>query len=93
MHVHPDRPPVRPPSVGLTAMPLLFARYVAGQIDDPFWDQFMSVLDANGTPAEERVALATFFNDAVAELGPDGVKMPVEAEVKELIEEVRRGAA
>ena len=92
MPMHPDRSPMRPPSAGLTAMPLLFARYVAGQIADPFWDQFMNVLDANGTPAEERVALAAFFNDAFAELGPDGVKMPVEAEVKELIEEVRRGA-
>lgn len=89
MHPHPDRQPVRPPSHGLTAMPLLFARYVAGQIDDPFWDQFMQVLDANDTPPDERLALAAFFNDAFAELEPSAVKLPRHGEVEELLREIR----
>lgn len=89
MQRHPDRHPVRPPSLGLTAMPLLFARYVAGQIEDPFWDQFMQVLDANDTPADDRLALAAFFNDAFAELEPSEVKLPRHGEVEELLREVR----
>lgn len=69
-------------------MPILFARYVAGQIDDPFWDQFMQVLDANETPPAERMALAAFLNDAFFDLGPDAVKMPRSEEMKELLAEV-----
>ena len=69
-------------------MPILFARYVAGQIDDPFWDQFMQVLDANETPPAERLALAAFLNDAFFDLGPDTVKMPRSEEMKELLAEV-----
>ena len=69
-------------------MPILFARYVAGQIDDPFWDQFMQVLDANETPPAERLALAAFLNDAFFDLGPDTVKMPQAKEINELWAEV-----
>lgn len=69
-------------------MPLLFARYVAGQIDDPFWDQFMQVLDANETPPAERLALAAFLNDAFFDLGPGSVKIPHSKEIKELLAEV-----
>ena len=69
-------------------MPLLFARYVAGQIADPFWDQFMQVLDANETPPAERLALVAFLNDAFFDLGPDSVKMPQTEEMKALLAEV-----
>lgn len=69
-------------------MPILFARYVAGQIDDPFWDQFMQVLDANETPPAERMALAAFLSDAFFDLGPDTVKMPRSEEMRELLAEV-----
>ena len=71
----------------MTAMPALFARYVAGQIDEPFWDQFMQVLDANDTPPADRLALAAFFSDAFADLGAD-VQIPPFAEVQELLSEV-----
>lgn len=75
----------RPAAAHMTAMPLLFARYVAGQIDEPFWDQFMQVLDANGTPPDERLALAAFFNDAFAELEPTDVKIPAFSEVQDVL--------
>ncbi len=76
------------PATPLAPMPLLFARYVAGQIDDPFWDQFMQVLDANETPPAERLALAAFLNDAFFDLGLDSVKMPQSEEMKALLAEV-----
>ena len=76
------------PAQPLAPMPILFARYVAGQIDDPFWDQFMQVLDANETPPAERMALAAFLNDAFFDLGPDSVKMPRSEEMRELLAEV-----
>ena len=69
-------------------MPLLFARYVAGQIDDPFWDQFMQVLNVNETPPAERLALAAFLNDAFFDLGPDSIKMPQSKEMRTLLVEV-----
>ncbi len=76
------------PAAPLAPMPSLFARYVAGQIADPFWDRFMKVLDANDTPPAERLALAAFLNDAFFELGLDTIKMPQSDEVKELLAEV-----
>ena len=72
----------------LAPMPVLFARYVAGQIDDPFWDRFMQVLDANDTPPAERLALAAFLNDAFFDLGLDTMNMPESNEVKKLLAEV-----
>ena len=76
------------PTAPLAPMPSLFARYVAGQIADTFWDRLMQVLDANDTPPEERLALAAFLNDAFFELGLDTIKMPQSDEVKELLAEV-----
>lgn len=76
------------PATPMAPMPLLFARYVAGQIDDPFWDRFMQVLDANDTPPAERLALAAFLNDAFFDLGLDIIKMPESGEVKDLLAEV-----
>lgn len=83
MQPHPDRPP----AARMAAMPILFARYVAGQIEEPFWDQFMQVLDANDTPPEERLALAAFFSDAFASLGPN-VNIPKFDEVRALLADV-----
>ncbi len=76
------------PAAPLSPMPLLFARYVAGQISDPFWDQFMKVLDANDTPPAERLALAAFLNDAFFDLGPETVTMPKSVEAQDLLSEV-----
>lgn len=85
MQTNVDRHPVS----RLPAMPQLFVRYVAGQIEDPFWDQFMQVLDANETSPEERLALAAFFNDAFSELEPDTVKASAHAEIHEMLAEVQ----
>lgn len=76
------------PATPLAPMPLLFARYVSGQIQDPFWDQFMQVLDANETPPAERLALAAFLNDAFFDLGIDTINMPKSEEMRELLAEV-----
>ncbi len=76
------------PAAPLAPMHSLFARYVAGQIADPFWDRFMKVLDANDTPPAERLALAAFLDDAFFDLGLDTIKMPHTHEVKELLAEV-----
>lgn len=84
MQSHASFRPVMP----LAPMPVLFARYVAGQIDDPFWDRFMQVLDANDTPPAERLALAAFLNDAFFDLGLDTMTMPESNEVKKLLAEV-----
>lgn len=65
----------------VTAMSLLFARYVAGQIADPAWVQIMSILDSDDTSAEERVALANFISDAYQDLGPTEVEVPKADEV------------
>ena len=85
MQPHPDRPPV----ARLSPMPLLFARYVAGQITDPFWRRCMQILDDTATPKDERLALAAFLNDAFAELSPDAVEMPKTGEVKDLLADAR----
>lgn len=43
----------------------LFARYVSGQIEEPLWTRFMQALDNTEGQPSERMALATFLNDAV----------------------------
>lgn len=69
-------------------MPMLFARYVAGQIDDPFWDQVMQVLDVTETPPSDRMALAAFLSDAFSDLEPDAIKMPGTEEMVDLLADV-----
>ncbi len=69
----------------VTAMSLLFARYVAGQITDSAWDEIMDLLDAEETTMEERVALANFISDAWQDLGPDEVKVPGIEEVRDFV--------
>lgn len=69
----------------VTAMSLLFARYVAGQIADPAWGQIMSILDSADTSTEERVALASFISDACNDLGPSEVEVPKVEEVHDIV--------
>lgn len=76
----------------VTAMSYLFARYVAGQITDPAWDEIMDLLDAEETTMEERVALANFISDAWQDLGPDEIKVPRVEEVKDLVTLTRMAA-
>ncbi len=45
----------------------LFARYLAGEIEESLWSSIMSALDARETSHAERMALVTFLNDATSE--------------------------
>lgn len=69
----------------LSALSLLFARYVAGQITEPAWKQISSIFDAGLVSADERVAFASFISDACSELGPDSVKVPRPEEVEDVL--------
>lgn len=71
-------------------MPHLFARYIAGQITERAWRAFTEVMDSLESAAEERVALADFFHDAIEELGLDAVKLPRRQEAEEVVAAVRR---
>jgi hypothetical protein len=78
-------------SLSATRMPLLFARYVAGQISEKTWQAFTEVMDAIEA-SEERVALAAFLDDAIADLGTDAIKLPKQAEVESVVKSVRWAA-
>ena len=69
----------------VTAMSLLFARYVAGQIADPAWGQIMSIFDSSDASSEERIALASFISDACSDLGPSEVEVPKVEEVYDFV--------
>jgi hypothetical protein len=45
----------------------------------------MSILDADHTTMEERVALASFISDACSEVGPESVKVPMPNEVQDFV--------
>lgn len=63
----------------------LLLRYIAGQIEDAPWRQFMQAVDAEGATTQERVALAAFVHDLVADHGPDGLKLPDSAEIQDVL--------
>lgn len=73
----------------LSTLPFLFRRYVAGQITQTSWEQFMQLFDAETITTEERVALAAFFSDALAEQASQEVKWPKLDEVEELLGHAR----
>lgn len=68
-------------------MPLLFARYVAGQISDATWSAFSEIVDAFDT-SDERTALIAFFNDAIEELGLDAIKLPARSEAESVVQAI-----
>ena len=45
----------------------LFARYIKGEIEEPLWKRFLSMLDAIETQPQERMALIAFMNDFLIE--------------------------
>jgi hypothetical protein len=75
-----------------TRMPLLFARYVAGQITEASWRAFSDVIDALDASSEERIALMAFFNDAIEDLGVDAVKLPRPKEAETVVATARWAA-
>lgn len=64
------------------ALPLLFARYVAGQIAQSQWDAFADAFDEADASADERAAFASFYLDASA---VEEVKMPRPGEVEAML--------
>lgn len=69
----------------LSALSLLFARYVAGQINDSNWERIMRVFDTGEASPDERVAFANFISDVCIELGPEAVNVPQPEEVDEML--------
>ena len=69
------------------ALPLLFARYVAGQIAQAQWDAFADALDEADASADERAAFASFYLDA-SETGEE-IKLPKPNEVEDLLGAMR----
>ena len=47
----------------------LFARYLAGQIEESVWKRFLSVLESFESNPSERSALIAFFDDIFAGTG------------------------
>lgn len=72
-----------------SALTTLLTRYVNGQIGPSYWDQLMSIFDASDVTAQERLAMATFFDDVIGEAGPDAVKIPLIQEATDLLGETR----
>ena len=69
----------------LSALSLLFARYVAGQINEAAWQQLSNVFDAGVASLDERDAFAYFVSDAYNELGPEALKVPHLDEVEAML--------
>lgn len=74
---------------GRSSFPVLLARYVQGDINDSMWKRLMTLLDADGVTEPERMALARFVNEVVAENGQKSLFVPREEEVKDLLSETR----
>ena len=71
------------------SLSLLFARYVRGEIGDTIWANLMRLLDDGDVTTAERLALARFMNEVVAEGGPSALFVPVEAEARSLLGDTR----
>lgn len=69
------------------ALPLLFARYVAGQIAQAQWDQFADAFDEADASADERIAFARFYLEATVD--GEEIKLPKPNEVEELLGAMR----
>lgn len=69
------------------ALPLLFARYVAGQIAQAQWDAFADALDEADASADERAAFASFYLEASAT--GEEIKLPKPNEVEDLLSAMR----
>lgn len=71
-------------------LPSLFARYLTGEITDSSWRRIMSVLDEAAATEHERVALASFLNDAWVDLGPEEIEVPALRDVEDLVSMTRQ---
>lgn len=71
------------------SLSLLFARYVRGEIGDTIWSRLMQLLDDDDVTRTERLALARFVNEVVAEGGPAALLVPMEDEARALLGDIR----
>lgn len=78
-------PPRSETALTLSTLPFLFRRYVTGQINQTSWEQFMHLFDAEAITSDERVGLAAFFRDALAEMESEEMEWPALGEVEELL--------
>ena len=60
------------PSISLS---MLFARYVRGEIGDAIWSRLMLLLDDGDVTGAERLALASFVGELIAEAGPSALAL------------------
>ena len=74
---------------GTSSFPVLLARYMHGDIPDTMWTRLMRLFDADGVTAPERMALARFVNELVAEGLDKSLQVPREEEVKDLLDDTR----
>lgn len=72
-----------------SALTLLLARYVSGQFSRQAWTQLMTLLDLNDMTAQERLALAMFFDDVMDEADQGSLKVPAIEEAEALLTEIR----
>ncbi len=72
-----------------SALPMLLARYVNGQIAEIAWHNLMRVFDTNEISFGERLALARFVNDLLMEKRTGSVHIPKIEEVMDLLTETR----
>lgn len=70
-----------------SALPLLFARYVAGQIAQAQWDDFAGAFDAADASADERAAFAAFYLETTS--GGEDVQLPKPDELEDLLAATR----
>ncbi len=75
------------------SLSILFARYVRGEIGDSIWSRLMHLLDDDDVTSNERLALARFVNEVVAEGGPSSLFVPMEDEARALLGDIRPAVA
>lgn len=71
----------------------LLAHYVSGGIDQPVWDRFMGILDADSVSTTERLAYARFMHDALIDQRGSFPELPVDDEMKGLLSELSASKA
>ncbi len=67
----------------VSAMPLLFAHYVAGKVAQAHWDEFSMAFDEANASDEERAAFARFYLEAT--ISGDEVALPKPHELEDVL--------
>lgn len=70
-----------------SAMPLLFAHYVAGKVAQAKWDEFSVAFDEADASAEERAAFARFYLETT--IAGDEVALPKPDELEDVLAATR----